>query len=383
MDTQKECGVCLMEIEGKSISCNNSNCLFVMCSDCLERFIDICNNEKQMPSCVECDYNILFSNLNRAKINTSIVNKYNLACYNYLSRDPEIFKEISSKELQKKYIKDIQNEKIEFMNKTYPKSINLIIELALSDKLKRISNSNKKHIKKITGTLHRRCFSPVCYKGLLNPGKELDTHFTCNTCEMYFCKTCEKSLTKRSSIKSHTCNKDDLLSIESIKAMVKCPKCKVPCEKISGCNFITCAICHTNFHCIDGKATSQGNHDNIKINVKSNNNYNLLSIIKDIDNDKLRDLVIQFSNNEPKKTFYKTYLKKYTTLITSLAEETVPEVKKEKIMLISKYYSRYKTGEYESIQYNRYSRQIYDSVVNSELTIDFMKSILNRYTSET
>ena len=89
------------------------------------------------------------------------------------------------------------------------------------------------------------CPTPEC-SGILKKGGE------CSACRITRCLVCL-------SIKGedHQCKKEDLEAIEYLKNnFKKCPRCKIPIEKKSGCDHMFCIRCLTAFNWGDLKITN-------------------------------------------------------------------------------------------------------------------------------
>lgn len=76
-------------------------------------------------------------------------------------------------------------------------------------------------------------------------------------CHYTWCKRC---LHKVAPGVDHTCGQAELQKLMSSKGYQFCPGCQTPCEKISGCNHITCKVpgCRTEFCYACGKSTCRG-----------------------------------------------------------------------------------------------------------------------------
>ncbi|EJD53500.1 hypothetical protein AURDEDRAFT_110336 [Auricularia subglabra TFB-10046 SS5] len=76
-------------------------------------------------------------------------------------------------------------------------------------------------------------------------------------CHYTWCKRC---LHKVAPGVDHTCGQAELQKLMTSKGYQFCPGCQTPCEKISGCNHITCKVpgCRTEFCYACGKASCRG-----------------------------------------------------------------------------------------------------------------------------
>jgi len=75
-------------------------------------------------------------------------------------------------------------------------------------------------------------------------------HLKCPTtdCNYVWCKMCQKEILPKG--RKHSCDgSSEMARLVKRKGWRYCPTCKTPCEKISGCNFISCISpgCHTHF----------------------------------------------------------------------------------------------------------------------------------------
>lgn len=64
----------------------------------------------------------------------------------------------------------------------------------------------------------------------------------CMKCQTEICSACE-----REKLIDHTCQKDDLLSITKSRDCRRCPSCRAPFVKISGCPSMRCQVCRNTF----------------------------------------------------------------------------------------------------------------------------------------
>lgn len=64
----------------------------------------------------------------------------------------------------------------------------------------------------------------------------------CMKCQTEICSACE-----REKPIDHTCKKDDLLSITKSRECRRCPTCRAPFVKISGCPNMRCEVCKNAF----------------------------------------------------------------------------------------------------------------------------------------
>ncbi|KZW03820.1 hypothetical protein EXIGLDRAFT_599356 [Exidia glandulosa HHB12029] len=83
------------------------------------------------------------------------------------------------------------------------------------------------------------------------------------TCPMRKCRYtwCKRCLHKvRNATNHHACGREELEKLMASKGYQFCPGCQTPCEKISGCNHITCKApgCKTEFCYACGKASCRG-----------------------------------------------------------------------------------------------------------------------------
>jgi hypothetical protein len=60
---------------------------------------------------------------------------------------------------------------------------------------------------------------------------------------------------------THECDGSDILTVETIRKMIKCPKCNIVVERSEGCDSMTCASCGENFSYSTGMAGGHGSHN--------------------------------------------------------------------------------------------------------------------------
>lgn len=267
-----DCSICLCE-NYKTFKCS---CDCIVCFDCISTNCDILLKENKVPYCFNCYKNIIPTD-----IEDKITSKKILDCY-INSINKEEFLHIFSKRLNSEgLIEEIKAKRKKDILNGFPKCILKTIDIIHPNKFKQME-------KKIFTNYDikfddKKCFNQFC------DGYLIDSF--CYKCNISFCDFCEKEKTP-----FHSCKKEDIDSVEFMKTKIKCPKCKAPCEKISGCNHITCANCQTNFNYTTGEIETSGGHDRNKINEKEKR-----KLSDYLSNSKFKELVLEFEKLRPKE----------------------------------------------------------------------------------
>jgi hypothetical protein len=246
--------------------CDNSSKYFIcnfcketiICNDCICLYISLCLKEDKIPKCYECNNNILPS-----KISDKLLKDKLIDCYINSIKKLTFLDVFSNKIKNKRIFQELIQKRKDFFIENLPKSIKLTIDILFKDKMKKIEKISLKYEDADIGP---RCYNEFCNGNVVNN--------KCYKCEINFCSICHKE--KKNG---HICDDDDLKSIELLKGYAKCPKCLTPCEKISGCNNITCPItsCKTMFDYVTGKVSEAGNHDTLKIELRDNRKLSINS----------------------------------------------------------------------------------------------------------
>lgn len=285
MKMKNRCLVC-MDLCKEFIRCINKDCLNLICKDCMKEYLIFCKKEiNLLPKCFNknCNSEFLYKNLK----NTEYINIYYDILYNYLKKDRKFEDILNELKLRDKFRK----ERIEFLNKKIPISINKIINICLKDKLKKIDRDNKYIFEKINKKIDKKCINLYCNNGILY--FNINNHYQCNLCDTIFCEKCEKRIDDK-----HICKEEEIKSIELVNSFIKCPKCKLPIEKSKGCSEMTCANCKTNFDYNTGNQIIYGNTHNK--DIKLIENYIPSIILKDKYPQNILDLFILIESKKPK-----------------------------------------------------------------------------------
>lgn len=241
------CSICYDAIASSRdcISCGNSDCTTVMCLACGNAYMDFSHRENQMPTCpsTSCNAHFLFTDLTR--LDRASLEKYAAVCVRFLTTETKSFVEASVH--RDAMIERLRREKEAFVRSRFAPAIHVVIDAAFAGHMKRISKANKAKLNALRNK--GKCLNVLC------PGI-LDADHKCTLCDVQFCSACEKEKT----CGDHVCAVEDVLSVESVSGMVKCPQCKVPVVRSFGCDHITCAVCRTNFDYVTGKRCTAGNH---------------------------------------------------------------------------------------------------------------------------
>lgn len=231
-----ECVVCLDKSDN-SVSCTNKKCTINICTYCLLNLFKYSRNNRSLPLCpgIGCNYHYNWKELSKEH---QIA--YSSALYSYFSSvysgDVDL---IRNKPM---LIEDLKKKRIEYLS-IMPAAILHVVEIALASKLKK---AKKKFEKEGKEDYRRKCMNLRC-SGILND------EFTCIVCYTRFCSSCEKRWTE-----NHSCVKDDVESLSTIRSMVHCPACNLAIEKSEGCNHMTCAYCGKKFEYTTGKDSDSG-----------------------------------------------------------------------------------------------------------------------------
>jgi hypothetical protein len=106
----------------------------------------------------------------------------------------------------------------------------------------------------------REC--PSCSK-FSTTGSEDSPEITCEDCRTSFCylhNNAHPSMSCQEYVRRTA--KTDMRSIATIKATSrKCPQCKAPTQKISGCNHMTCQHCHEDWCWLCGRHMEDSHYD--------------------------------------------------------------------------------------------------------------------------
>ena len=359
-----DCSVCYLQLDSPiNLKCSNPTCISEICVECLEGYINHYLSENlgipKCPNTLCVDGEILYSEVKKFN-KPEMLEKYSKLCLNHLKNTN--MEDIMTETNQKIILEKIRKERHEFIKREYPVAISYVIENALKSKLNRIDKKNKEHIKSSIGKTNKKCPNIMCYSGIL------DIDFTCLTCTQKFCKKCEIKIGEE----EHICKKEDLESIKLVEKFVKCPKCKLPVVRSSGCDNITCSVCKTNFNYVTGKPSSAGNHSNDTLVLKKYDRP-FLNIFKESDDSVMLNYLRLIENKEPESYSFSnvlTLLKKYINEPPTSAEELI---KNEK--LIAERYELYKKSIKKRQEYHKYIVRIQEEYLNKTLTKQLLSKI--------
>ncbi len=278
------CLICFTTIEGNTILCADPSCTAMICTDCADSLISFSHKEGIMPKCpsTTCSSHYLITGIR--VLSPKTIELYSKACLKHVMKDKgdEVKKTLE----QQLLVERLREERKKFIVESFPPAIAFVANIAL---VKRINSINRQNKQRITNTLnesHRICMNLIC-------DGHLNNKLVCMKCRSKFCKKCEKLLRG-----DHKCNPEDIESINIIKEMIKCPKCKLPVQKSEGCNSMTCAHCDARF---DYRTGNEGGHGSMNTKIHVDTKI-LLSVayfdkIKDMD---LMELLIEMESMEPK-----------------------------------------------------------------------------------
>ena len=250
------CSICFCPFEEDEAKypCANPSCNDITCQVCTEALITHSEKINLIPSCsnTNCRGYYILSSI--GSLPKEIISQYESACMNFFLKGhgDNVKKDIE----QKNIVNAIRDERLKFLEQTFPKGIALVAKLTFKDKMKQLDKQRTLIIKMKLKNAERTCLNLTC-NGFLNPD------FNCMSCKSVFCTKCEIKITGP----NHQCKQQDLDSINLVNSMIKCPGCKLPVFKNQGCDSITCSNCNTHFEYSSGKIGGHGSH-NEKINVK-------------------------------------------------------------------------------------------------------------------
>lgn len=338
------CSICYYTIESteKHFKCmnNEKSCNSITCQDCLKAYINHIHDEKlSLVKCPDnnCKYEILYSAIVSSE-DRDMVKKYEQICFSRLEKEYKNEAVIDIN--RKKIIEKIRNERHEFMNKTFPKSILYVINNSFSSKLNKIKRDNFKHIDELKKKKNPKCPNIYCLNGIL------DDSNNCIVCFDSFCKKCDQKLKD-----GHECDENELKTKEMLQKIIKCPNCSTTIFRSEGCNHMTCAVCKTMFLYTTGEKSNSGSH-NKEVHLRELRKQSVefeKDGLYDIETlDVLRLIEEKSPDSSTGRTVLLTLMKDYINLIEN--DEIV-----EKDRLKEKYYKKMaqKYQEYLEKKYRR------------------------------
>ena len=291
-----ECSICFNTIEGHIFSCSK-RCSYKVCTNCLNSFISFSSKENLVPTCTDpslknrCSGIFLYTDIKNLPNANLFIDAY---IENLISNKGSSAK---NKIQMNEIINQTRKERYEFIKRELYPGVQKTIDICFQRKLNALDKIRKNKMEEAYQS-GRRCLMSIC-KGYLS----LD--FVCDLCHTTFCQKCEKF-----KLSDHKCNSDEVESIEFLKTIVQCPYCLSRIERSEGCNDMTCAFCHKNFH-YDTKEIGGSGSSNVLIEQKEFQKQGYLklsSAYKDVINPELLD---ELEQCRPKVVNIELYLIKY------------------------------------------------------------------------
>jgi hypothetical protein len=243
---EETCVVCYEPDElDNLIKCGNPDCTTYMCQSCGDRFVEISKNEATVPACPNSNCGVHYPSSQFRNARTRALQQE--LVFDYLTMRVRDALSVSAN--QKAMLERIRKERNEFIRGNFSTAVNLVINIALESKRRRIGKANQLKILRHVENRHR-CQNFMC-------NGYLDSDFVCAVCESSFCKECHKRAERGTP---HECKKEDVDSVRFVSELVKCPECHSPVLRSWGCNAITCSICRINFDYVTGRRCKAGNH---------------------------------------------------------------------------------------------------------------------------
>ena len=235
------CIICYCN-EDFTLKCADKTCRTRICEECFETYLNHCLSERILCKCLNqhCKSYIISDSFKKDNTYFELYKKVLLTAF-ITSQGPEVKDKINVLKL----VEDMRKQRKQFI-KTFPKAIELVIDIALHKKLNNIGKQNKLYINNLVTGANRMCMNSHC-------NGKMNKDFECLKCSTKFCKECERILKE-----NHICKQEDIESLKLISAIPKCPNCNIAIEKESGCNGMTCAHCKTTFDYRTGQSSDHG-----------------------------------------------------------------------------------------------------------------------------
>ncbi len=239
------CKVCFSE-ENNLIQCHNTACFYGICIGCIEVLFRMYKDSNTYPKCINinCDWLYYYTNFKRFP---KIQDDYNKLIYDLLQSKNAVMINNNKKSLE--FIKKCRDDRVNFIEKEFPKIISKVIDICLQEKISRMSKTNKKIIDSIKRTETLNCFNKICDgKLLIEDQRGIGNILVCYNCNNKYCYECHIIYKE-----GHVCQEENIQGVLWYDTAIKCSECKTPIQKISGCNHVQCLICHTKLDVSNGK----------------------------------------------------------------------------------------------------------------------------------
>lgn len=231
------CPICATKKYTKAwITCPSFNCRFSCCRSCVKSFL--LGNHDADPKCMSCkigwNYDFLMKNT-EANFYEKEYRDYRANIF--LEREKSLLPNLLEQAARKK-----RDTQLEEQLKDYRKQIKEL-KKKIDDTNRELKNNRSAVVqeKKEKSELISHCPYDQC-KGYLN------SNYVCALCDKKSCKTC------RQQEHENDCDKN---VVETLKLLARdtknCPNCKIPINKIDGCDQMYCVKCHTPFSWTTGK----------------------------------------------------------------------------------------------------------------------------------
>ncbi len=249
---QSMCAICFCPFNKheKKYTCVQKECKELTCLECISSLIKFSEKSDIIPKCPALDCKGIFTMSNIKDIPKSSLRLYASACFKYMMKDKG--NTVKKRIQEAKVLAELRNERLQYLEKEYPKAISLVAKLTFKSKLRALDKQKSKIVNAQINKADRICINSTC-NGFLDP------NYVCMTCGTEFCNKCEEKVKP-----NHICKQEDLDSVNLVNSMIKCPGCKLPVFKNVGCDSITCSNCGANFKYSTGQLGGHGS-SNMKL----------------------------------------------------------------------------------------------------------------------
>lgn len=346
-----------------AMTCVSPHCEMSLCAVCSERLLEISVRDREIAAC-GCKEPFLLSQITKTIPNHQKSYLSTLVFQLQTKNENELHTYL----LRRQVIQKLKDEKLKHMKTMIVGALQLTIEYAFPARLKLIHRD--KIVEAMNGKdgqgKRRRCPNSLC-AGSLSQSNGI---MQCNCCNVSYCPKCEKSL--RSDDK-HVCLEDDLKSMRAVSDCVQCPTCLIPVIKSFGCNFITCAICKTNFDYITGQITKAGNHDPLQITLKKENSR-LTEIVDELLPNKTLKAEQKLILDDIERCRPKIY--PFDKILSRLRKHVIDETS------VGRAYERYKRSQYATRHYFQFIENVSNHIVKHKTYAILNRNSVNELKSD-